>query len=235
VFAACCNFAELLHAERHAAQKQCPQPSNVFQADFILSLVSVSRGTDTEQRRRFAADGWRSGGKLGHKVASYEHNGEYVEIVPSVKGLATIYDKDILIYCISQIMHKLKRLFALVRKLGHRISQPTIHGMVIRGESYSRVGLTALGLLYDDFPAHLRTLGLPTHFAEIEPRVAYYCAFRETFPAEHSANVFADPKDFTFAGLRYVQPDRHWDRYANRGPSALLDYLEFIDPPEAEV
>jgi plasmid replication initiation protein len=29
--------------------------------------------------------------------------------VPSVKGLATIYDKDILIYCISQIMEKLKR------------------------------------------------------------------------------------------------------------------------------
>ena len=29
--------------------------------------------------------------------------------MPSVKGLATIYDKDILIYCISQIMEKLKR------------------------------------------------------------------------------------------------------------------------------
>ena len=29
--------------------------------------------------------------------------------MPSVKGLATIYDKDVLIYCISQIMEKLKR------------------------------------------------------------------------------------------------------------------------------
>jgi|TARA_B110000240_G_scaffold37056_1_gene40753 plasmid replication initiation protein len=41
-------------------------------------------------------------------VRRYEHNGNWIEITPSVKGLATIYDKDILIYCISQIMAKLK-------------------------------------------------------------------------------------------------------------------------------
>ena len=42
-------------------------------------------------------------------VRRYNHNGQWLEITPSVKGLATIYDKDILIYCISQIMAKLKR------------------------------------------------------------------------------------------------------------------------------
>ena len=41
-------------------------------------------------------------------VRRYEHKGNWIEITPSVKGLATIYDKDILIYCISQIMAKLK-------------------------------------------------------------------------------------------------------------------------------
>src|SRR5580692_7290615 len=41
-------------------------------------------------------------------IRKYEHNGNWLEIVPSVKGLATIYDKDVLIYCISQIMEKLK-------------------------------------------------------------------------------------------------------------------------------
>ena len=41
-------------------------------------------------------------------VRRYEHNGNWIEITPSVKGLATIYDKDILIYCISQVMAKLK-------------------------------------------------------------------------------------------------------------------------------
>lgn len=41
-------------------------------------------------------------------IRRYEHNGNYIEVVPSVKGLATIYDKDILIYAISQIMAKVK-------------------------------------------------------------------------------------------------------------------------------
>src|SRR3546814_19201322 len=48
-------------------------------------------------------------------VRRYEHNGNWLEVTPSIKGLATIYDKDILIYCISQIMEKLK--------LGEQVSQ----------------------------------------------------------------------------------------------------------------
>ncbi len=42
-------------------------------------------------------------------IRRYEHNGNWLEITPSVKGLATIYDKDILIYCISQIIAKMKQ------------------------------------------------------------------------------------------------------------------------------
>src|SRR5579862_5493972 len=42
-------------------------------------------------------------------IRKYEHNGNWLQIIPSVKGLATIYDKDILIYAISQLMEKLKR------------------------------------------------------------------------------------------------------------------------------
>lgn len=38
------------------------------------------------------------------RVLSYAHKGVTVEITPSVKGLATIHDKDILIYCISQLV-----------------------------------------------------------------------------------------------------------------------------------
>jgi len=41
-------------------------------------------------------------------IRRYEYNGNTLEITPSVKGLATIYDKDILIYCISQVMAALK-------------------------------------------------------------------------------------------------------------------------------
>lgn len=42
-------------------------------------------------------------------IRRYEHNGNWIEITPSVKGLATIYDKDILIYCISKIMTRLNK------------------------------------------------------------------------------------------------------------------------------
>ena len=41
-------------------------------------------------------------------VKRYVNGPNWLEITPSVKGLATIYDKDILIYCISQVMAKLK-------------------------------------------------------------------------------------------------------------------------------
>ena len=42
-------------------------------------------------------------------VRRYDNGDKWVEVVPSVKGLATIYDKDILIYCISQLIAKMKR------------------------------------------------------------------------------------------------------------------------------
>ena len=36
----------------------------------------------------------------------YEHNGRRLRVVPSGKGLATIMDKDILLYCISKMVHQ---------------------------------------------------------------------------------------------------------------------------------
>ena len=44
--------------------------------------------------------------KPDRRVRCYEHRGSMVEIIPSVLGLATIFDKDILIYCVSQLMAK---------------------------------------------------------------------------------------------------------------------------------
>ncbi len=44
--------------------------------------------------------------KADTRILRYEHDGTIVEIHPSSKGLATIYDKDVLIYCISKLMHR---------------------------------------------------------------------------------------------------------------------------------
>src|SRR5271169_2901593 len=40
-------------------------------------------------------------------IREYEHNGVKITIMPSALGLATIHDKDILIYCISQLVAKM--------------------------------------------------------------------------------------------------------------------------------
>lgn len=42
-------------------------------------------------------------------VRHYSHNGNSIQIVPSILGLATIHDKDVLIYCISQLMAKVNK------------------------------------------------------------------------------------------------------------------------------
>lgn len=51
-------------------------------------------------------------------IRRYENNGRFVEIAPSVRGLATVHDRDILIYCISQLISALNE--------GRAVSQ-TVH------------------------------------------------------------------------------------------------------------
>lgn len=41
------------------------------------------------------------------RIREYEHNGSKITIAPSALGLATIHDKDILIYCLSQLIAKM--------------------------------------------------------------------------------------------------------------------------------
>jgi len=43
------------------------------------------------------------------RIKRYEHNGVSVTITPSVLGIATIWDKDILIYTVSQLVEALNR------------------------------------------------------------------------------------------------------------------------------
>ncbi len=46
--------------------------------------------------------------KPDRNIRRYEHNGIFVQIAPSVLGLATIHDRDVLIFAISQLMAALK-------------------------------------------------------------------------------------------------------------------------------
>ena len=39
------------------------------------------------------------------RVLTYEHDEAKIEIIPGSRGLPTVFDKDILIYCVSKLMH----------------------------------------------------------------------------------------------------------------------------------
>lgn len=45
--------------------------------------------------------------KPDKSIREYEHKGSKITVIPSTVGLATIHDKDIVIYCISQLMAKM--------------------------------------------------------------------------------------------------------------------------------
>jgi len=47
--------------------------------------------------------------KPDHTIRRYEHRGNSIEIAPGARGMATIWDKDILIYCISQLVEAINR------------------------------------------------------------------------------------------------------------------------------
>lgn len=51
------------------------------------------------------------------RLIRYEHRNVSIEIAPSVRGLATIFDKDILIYCISQMIAKRNQGLPLAQTL----------------------------------------------------------------------------------------------------------------------
>ncbi len=51
------------------------------------------------------------------RILNYAHNGTEITVVPSMRGLATIHDKDILIFCISQLMAALNAGRATSRTL----------------------------------------------------------------------------------------------------------------------
>jgi plasmid replication initiation protein len=52
------------------------------------------------------------------RILRYEHGAATIEVTPSVKGLATIHDKDVLIYCVSQLVAALN---------AGRAVAPTLH------------------------------------------------------------------------------------------------------------
>lgn len=75
--------------------------------------------------------------KPDHRVRHYENGSNYLEIKPSADGLATVHDRDILIYCISQLMASLnegKPISQVVRFKAHDLLKAT--NRMTNGQAY---------------------------------------------------------------------------------------------------
>lgn len=74
------------------------------------------------------------------RILSYEHNDTQVTVTPSVKGRATIFDADILIFCISQLMAAInagKKTARTLTLTAHDLLLAT--GRETSGDSYKRL------------------------------------------------------------------------------------------------
>lgn len=76
------------------------------------------------------------------KVRTYERNGNSVKIMPGTYGCATIHDKDIWIYCTSQLVEAINRgredVGRTVRFVAHDFMVTTNRS--VDGDSYKRMG-----------------------------------------------------------------------------------------------
>jgi len=74
------------------------------------------------------------------RVLKYAHNDVEITVTPSVRGLATLFDKDILIYCISQLMAALNAGRAVSRTV-HLTARDLLvaTGRETSGDGYQRL------------------------------------------------------------------------------------------------
>ena len=120
-------------------------PQRYKQRDFFVADfrdISIKDDLPSMEHPMFAL---RPGDK---RVRRYEKNGHKVEVQPGTKGLATIHDKDIWIYCISQLVEAIN----LGREDISRVVQFTAYDFLVAtsrsssGRSYQRMA-DALGRL----------------------------------------------------------------------------------------
>ena len=86
--------------------------------------------------------------KPDKRIRRYEHNGINVTVTPSVLGLATIWDKDILLYCISVLVEALNQ----GRKDVSRTVRLTAYDLLVT------TNRTTGGRSYEEFKAALERL-----------------------------------------------------------------------------
>ena len=74
-----------------------------------------------------------------HQTRRYENGGNFIEISPSAKGLATVFDRDILIFCISQLIAALNEGRTVSKTVSFKVIDYLIAtGKPVGGSAYIR-------------------------------------------------------------------------------------------------
>jgi len=109
------------------------------QRDFFVADILESAPKDDLVSMEHPLFALRAGDK---RIRRYERNGHVVEVQPGAKGAATIHDKDVWIYCISQLVEGANRgradMSRVVHFTAYSFLMATNRG--ISGDSYLRLG-----------------------------------------------------------------------------------------------
>ncbi|MBN3584826.1 DUF4365 domain-containing protein [Algoriphagus aestuarii] len=120
-------------------------------------------------------------------------------------------------------------LFKFIQEYGDRLNEDHIAKLVIRGKECSRIGINALGNLYDSFPKHAVSLNLPTKFKSFpDPRLHFYCTIRERYINSSKGKWLLEDNDFTVGDLKVDFSSIKtsiFDTWANRGDSLIFDFV----------
>jgi plasmid replication initiation protein len=77
--------------------------------------------------------------KPDHNTRRYENNDSFIEVTPSAKGMATVFDRDILIFCISQLIAALNEKRDVSKTVSFRVIDYLVAtGKPIGGSAYMR-------------------------------------------------------------------------------------------------
>jgi hypothetical protein len=124
-------------------------------------------------------------------------------------------------------------LYAICRHFGHNFSADQVWRMATRGESFSRTGLNALGILYDEAYDHTAGLNLvPLFLTHPDRRIAFYCHLRELRPKATFFDCLGFDVQFADLAIHPSLKEDLMSKWPHRGDSVLLDYLFFAHDPE---
>lgn len=234
-----------LHARQKGARlDQLPESSTVWvpeghelAAGLVGELKDIARGQTPEQLIISLSDAVRA---AVHQRSS-ALLGPLTDLLASVGPLPDPFPLGLVIDRVLEMGGDIwgtpkgnletRMLFTICRAFGYQFTVEQIDQLVWREEAYSRTGINALDALYTSFPRHLVGLALSIRYAQRdEARPAFYCALREAHPTISHLSLLGAAPGFQAHGLRFVDVDESTvqNKLANRGPSAILDFIEVV-------